>query len=133
MIKSNLVRTTTLEMSLQPTLLLLWLLALLSRAVATPVGSPSPTPRPFAAPVAKWATSTRIVTRTFPGTAGSSAELSRLFRTLPRMLLLLKSLPTRTILQLAVDVPNDLPPLPLIAGVTDTMTSAGKAYSSLMS
>jgi len=95
------------------------------------VGNPSPTPRPSAMPVARWATSTRIVTRIFPETAGSSTELLWPSRTLARTPLLLTSLPTRTMPRLAVDTPRDPPPLLRIAGVTHPMTLAGRVSSSL--
>jgi len=118
-------------MSLVPTLLILWLLALLNRAIATPVGSHSPTPTPHATPAVKWVTSTRIVQRTFPRTAGSSAKLSRPFRTLPRTLLLLALALNPMMHRLAPAAHSDLPPLLRIAGVTTMMTLAGKDYSSL--
>jgi len=130
-IRITFVRTTTLAMSPIPTLLAPRLLALLSRADTTLVGSPSPTPRPSATPVARWVTSTRIVTRMFPETAGSSTEHSWLSRTLARTPLLLMSPPSQTTLPLVVDAPRDPPPLLQIAGVTDPMTLAGRVSSSL--
>jgi len=130
-ISTTLGPTTTLAMSPVLTPLASRLLASLSRAAATLVGTPSPTPRPSATPVARWATFTRIVTRIFPETAGSSTELLWPSRTLARMPLLLTSLPTWTMPQLAVEAPRDPPPLLRIAGVTDPMTLAGRVSSSL--
>ena len=51
----------------------------------------------------------------------------------PQRLLLLTLLPTQTMPRLAVDAPNDLPPLLQIAGVMARMTLAGKDCSSLTS
>jgi len=83
------------------------------------VGNPSPNPKPSATPVARCVTSTQIVTRIFPQTAGSSTKHSWLSRTLARTPLLLMSQPTRTMHQLVVEAPRDPPPLLRIAGVTD--------------
>jgi len=132
-IRITLIRKTTLAMSPAPTLLILRLLALLSRAVATPVGRHSFTPRPSAMPVTKWVTSALTTPRTFPETAVSLAKSSVLFQTQPRMLLLLALALAPMMLWLAPDACSDLPPLLQIAGVTTTMTLAGKAYSSLTS
>jgi len=130
-IRMTLDPTTTLAMSPVLTPLVSRLLALLSRAAATLVGKPSPTLRPSATPVARWATSIRIVTKIFPETAGSSTKLFRPSRTLARTPLLPTSLPTRTTPRLAVNVPRDPPPLLQIAGVTDPTTLAGRVSSSL--
>jgi len=73
---------------------------------------------------------TRIVTRTFSETAGSSTELLWPSRTLARTPLLLTSLPTWTMPRPAVNAPRDPPPLLRIAGVTDPMTSAGRVSNS---
>jgi len=130
-IRITLDPTTTLATSLVLTLLAPRLLASLSRADVTPVGQPSPILRPCATPVARWATSIRSVTRTFPAAAGSSTALLWPSRTLARTPLLLTSLPTRTTLRLAVDAPSDLLPLLRIAGVTEPTTLAGRVSSSL--